>query len=113
MSIEALWSVEFISNTQIVGAGVAVLDADRIFGGDSQYFYVGNYKSERGVTTANIKVTHYAGAYDSSIFGPAKEFHLTLKGTPARDQFELHGHVIGMRDLTISMRLSRRSELPE
>jgi hypothetical protein len=112
VSIEALWSVEFISNTQIVGAGVAVLETDRIFGGDSQYFYVGDYKSERGVTTANIKVTHYAGAY-ASIFGPTKEFHLTLKGTPSRDQFELHGHVVGMRDLTISMRLSRRAELPE
>lgn len=37
--LEALWSVEFVSNTDGEGAGVAVLETGRILGGDGQYYY--------------------------------------------------------------------------
>ncbi|MFN3715211.1 MAG: hypothetical protein ACK4R8_00640 [Thiobacillus sp.] len=35
MSIEALWSVEFISNSGVFGADVAVFESGRIYGGDA------------------------------------------------------------------------------
>lgn len=47
--IEALWSAEFTSNVGNFGAGVAVLETDRILGGDSQYYYVGNYQIVNGI----------------------------------------------------------------
>ena len=33
--LEALWSVEFVSNVNDSGAGVVVLETGRILGGDS------------------------------------------------------------------------------
>ena len=53
MSVEALYSVEFVSNQRIVGTGVAVLETQRILGGDSQYTYVGEYKVENGAFSAS------------------------------------------------------------
>lgn len=41
--IEALWSVEFMSNLQGAGAGVAVFETGRVLGGDAGYTYVGKY----------------------------------------------------------------------
>lgn len=109
--LEALWSVEFVSNVQGLGAGVAVLETGRVLGGDSQYFYVGSYKVQNEQISAQLKITHYAGA-TSSIFGPIKEFNLELVGKPARAWFDLHGHLVENRNLTITIRLTRRAELP-
>lgn len=109
--LEALWSVEFVSNVQGVGAGVAVLETGRVLGGDGQYYYVGNYESNNGVAKAIIKVTHYAGP-PNSVFGQIKEFNLILEGKPSEKAFELHGHVQENPSLKIGIRLTRRSELP-
>jgi T3SS negative regulator,GrlR len=111
--LEALWSVQFASNLNVAAAGVVVLETKRIFGGDSQYFYVGGYEYDvlNGQASATIKVTRYAGA-PSSIFGPTKEFNLRLAGTPTHDAFELRGNVTEKPNLRIALRLTRRAELP-
>ncbi len=72
MSIEALWTVEFISNLQVFGSGVVVLETGRVFGGDAQYYYLGDFDVKHGEdVSVNVKITHFAGA-GYSIFGPAK-----------------------------------------
>jgi hypothetical protein len=110
--IEALWSVEFISNHQGLGAGVALLETGRILGGDGQYTYVGSYQIDPGgYAHARAKVSHYAGV-PHSIFGPAKEFTLVLVGRPEHATFEMRGSVEGEPQLQISVRFTRRAELP-
>lgn len=109
--LEALWSVEFVTNVQSSGAGVAVLETGRVLGGDGQYFYVGSYRIQNSQVQAQLKVTHYAGL-PNSVFGSMKEFELDLIGIPARDRFELHGHVAADPNLMIGIRLTRRAELP-
>lgn len=109
--LEALWSVEFVSNMQGFGAGVAVFETGRIFGGDSQYYYVGAYRQKDGVLSAELEVTHYAGE-PSSVFGPAKKFHLKVSGKPAQPTMEVRGHVVENPNLQIYIRLTRRADLP-
>lgn len=109
--IEALWSVEFVANTQGVGSGVVVVENGKVLGGDAQFFYVGHCKVENGVLNATAKITHYAGA-PSSVFGPAKEYNISVSGTPAHDSFVLHGHVVEAPQLKISIHFTRRAELP-
>jgi len=60
---------------------------------------------------ASVKVTHFAGQ-PNSIFGPLRQFTLRLAGTPAQQQFMLHGDVVENPSLKIGIRLSRRAELP-
>lgn len=111
--LEALWSVEFISNLGATGAGVVVLETERVLGGDAQYIYVGSYNlnPSTGLVTAQLKVTHFAGQA-SSVFGNAREFNLQLSGKPNIQQFEFHGQVVERPDLEIGIRLTRRAELP-
>lgn len=59
--LEALWSVEFVSNVNRFGSGVAVLESGRVLGGDAQYFYIGSYSVENGTATATVSITHYSG----------------------------------------------------
>jgi len=110
--IEALWSVEFFSNNQGFGAGVAVLETGRILGGDGQYTYVGSYHVDPGgIGQARVKVSHYAGG-PHSIFGPAKEFTLVLTGRPEHAGFEMRGSIEGKAQLQTNIRFTRRAELP-
>jgi hypothetical protein len=111
--LEALWSVEFVSNSQGVGvgAGVAVIENGKVLGGDAQYFYVGECKVENGTVYATVKVTHYFGQ-PHSVFGTAKQFTLSLSGKPAQTTFDMSGNVIENPQLKILIRFSRRAELP-
>jgi hypothetical protein len=111
MSIEALWSVEFISNHNIVGSGVAVLETQRILGGDAQYTYMGEYRVENSTFHARIVVSMY-GNNAFSVFGDRRQFTLLLSGQPAEQIFDAVGHIEGEPQNRIVIRLTRRAELP-
>jgi len=111
MSVEALWSVEFISSNKIFGSGVAVLETEKVLGGDAQYTYVGDYKVVNDTFFAHIAVSHYAGATFSA-FGNRKQFNLVLSGTPADRTIDAEGHIEGEPQNKILIRLTRRAELP-
>jgi hypothetical protein len=111
MSIEALWSVEFVSSQEIFGAGVAVFETNRVFGGDANYTYVGDYNAGAEGLTARIKVSHYAGRR-FSIFGARDSFTLVLTGKPGPHSFDAEGYIDGEPQNTVTIRLTRRAELP-
>jgi hypothetical protein len=62
MTIEALWTVEIpdVKGGWING-GVVVLETGRIFGGDSFYYFLGNYDVSGGNVSGTLNVTHYNG----------------------------------------------------
>lgn len=90
--IEALWSVSFnVPQHGNGGAGVVVLENGLARGGDSTYFYIGDFSVKDEVVTANIKVKHYAGP-KNNVFGSLDEVNLTLQGRISYDSFMLTGN---------------------
>jgi hypothetical protein len=68
--LEALWSVVFLTpNSTRLNAGVVVFETNRIFGGDSWYYYSGTYEGKDGKLSARIKSTHYFGDLGSPAIG--------------------------------------------
>jgi hypothetical protein len=66
--LEALWSVVFlVPGHSRVNAGVVVLDNDRVYGGDSSYYYTGTYETKGGKLTARVKSTYYSGLIGSPL----------------------------------------------
>lgn len=108
---EALWSVVFLSSTQRQGGGVIVLETDRVFGGDSSYFYVGNYDIKDNQITFAITVTRYNDMLES-IFGNLDAFSLTLQGAYNDEEFNVNGHIDGDPTRIIEVNCRRRAELP-
>lgn len=78
MALEALWAVAFQADAGPYGAGVVVFESNRIFGGDSCYYYVGTYELNTTIINAKIKVKHFAGPRNN-IFGPVDELSLNLR----------------------------------
>ena len=108
--IEALWSIEFETSTGYIGAGVAMFETGRIYGGDSNYYYVGDYRLKDNLATASIVVTHYSGGLNN-VFGPLKQVNLNLTGIVNRSSFTVSG-VAAESSAHIVIRLTRRAELP-
>jgi hypothetical protein len=109
--LEALWSVEFVSNLKMFGAGVVVLETGRVFGGDSAYYYLGTCQVKNDIFKAEIKVIHYAGQA-FSIFGPLDKFNLKLSGKIQEPIMELRGFLVENPQMKILIRLTKRADLP-
>lgn len=111
MTIEALWSAQFGSDQQLYGAGVMVLETNRVLGGDGQYFYVGEYMVSGGQIHTTIHVTHYAGMAES-IFGLRDQFNVRLTGKVSDQSLSLNGELVEDPDIKMRAILTRRAELP-
>lgn len=109
--LEAMYGIEFTSNMNDGGYGVVILETGRILGGDSSFVYVGTYEVNNGVVHADIKCTNDR-QFLQSVFGDVKEFNLHLEGKPEHKGFILQGHMIEDPAKKISIKLTRRAELP-
>jgi hypothetical protein len=75
-----LWAVEFLSPAGASGTGVVVFRDGQICGGDSSYYYYGEYGAIPSTNTfrGRIKIKHHSGP-QANIFGPVDEFHLNIE----------------------------------
>ena len=110
--IEALWSVEFRSNLQIVGSGIVVLETGRVFGGDSSMIYVGSYQVSGDDIKAKLHIHKYAHALGMVSSTGLNDYHLELAGKIDHEEIVLHGHVVGALNLQMVVKAVRRAELP-
>jgi hypothetical protein len=84
-SVEGMYVVEFgdvaLPGQATRNHGVAVLETNRIYGGDSGYYYVGTFTTKDGQIEATAKVVKHDPSW-SNAFGDASiVFNITLKGT--------------------------------
>ena len=110
---EALYVVEFgdVSGPGYRNGGVAVLETNRVFGGDSGYYYLGTYTIKDGVLAATVGVTKHNPAW-ANVFGDyAGTFTLQMTG-------QLQGqNIVGMMQrvgtqITLPVRLIWTAPLP-
>jgi len=113
MDLEALWSIEFISSLGAFGGGVVVFESNRVFGGDAAYYYVGKYEIKNGTISGRAAVTYYNTAMpQSSIFGPLRQFDVTMEGPLKFPVMELQGSLASNPMMKLSVRLTWREPLP-
>jgi hypothetical protein len=78
-----LWTVEFISMDHRVGKGVIVLSGDpsggRLLGGDSGYYYSGNYTINNNKLSGNVIIIRHDPT-GISVFGDIDSFKLSFSG---------------------------------
>ena len=110
--LEALWSVDFQSNSQMWGTGVAVFETGRVLGGDSAMVYIGEFSVDpNGTVHAEIKVSRYSTVPMPSVVG-MENFTLSVKGKADRKEMKLTGVVKEDPSRTITIHAVRRAELP-
>jgi len=111
--LSGIYAAQFMSNQNIVGRGVVVFNGAVLHGGDDSYYYKGKYRLDmNNYVSAEVEVANYTGEL-TSIFGPLKQFRLTLNGTVNQDCFSLSGQVKGQPQLMISIQRRKVDDLIE
>lgn len=92
--IDGIWSAQFYvppSGAGVFGSGVVVFSNGSISGGDSTYYYRGNYKIINGKFSATVSIIHYSGPYNNVMGVGTKQTDITLTGDVDQHEFEVSG----------------------
>jgi hypothetical protein len=111
--LDGLWSVQFYvppSGSAVFGSGVVVFNNGSIRGGDSTYYYTGNYQITNGQFKANVSIIHYSGPYNNVLGHGIKQTDVSLTGTPDSNDFEIFGSAPSLQQ-QVAVRLERLSNL--
>lgn len=108
--VHGVYSAQFMSNNNLVGSGIVVIDGASLHGGDLDYLYKGKYRLFDTKMSATVDVENYTGR-PHSVLGPLKSFRLNLNGVTAPHGFSLSGAVDGQPGLMIRIELTKISEL--
>src|ERR1700730_4095170 len=112
MTIEALWAVNFASPFGTAGSGVVVFETGRIFGGDSMYYYIGDYTINGRDVAGSVEVIHYSGQ-PLNIFGSIQRMTLNYQGQfTGGNQMQAVGLDPNNPQRRVTMNFQRLADLP-
>ena len=112
MPLEALWAITF-GTEQSVGAGVIVFETERIFGGDTCFYYVGHYTYDpRAQTiTGEVEVTRHTPGFPF-VFPSQEGGRVRLRGQLSEPIMSLTGYLVQDPHQTIEVHCRHLADLP-
>ena len=109
--LEALWAIKFSSSIGDLGSGVVVLETGKLYGGDSDFYYIGSYnRNDDNTVEASVNVRNYSGLGISII--NSSNFHVKLTGTIEEELISLEGSPDVKPEVRINVSLKKIVDLP-
>jgi hypothetical protein len=108
--MEGFWTAEFGSSVGIFGGGVVFFQGKKLMGGDSSYFYVGEYTVVENAFTATLQVNPFILGVPS-VFGTVGEkFILDLAGSlENKERIVAQGQRRDMPSVRFGVKLTKRA----
>ncbi len=107
--MEGLWTAEFGSSIGIFGGGAVVFRDGRIMGGDSTYYYTGEYSLRGNTLNITLTVSPFIEGAESVFKTVGREFTLDLVGSLiGQGRAIAQGHPRGMPELNFGVKLTKR-----
>jgi hypothetical protein len=100
------------TSRQFRNGGVAVLDTNRIYGGDSGNYYVGNFSVKDGTITATANVVRHNMQIPSIWGDNSPGFSLTMQGTVHDGVMQGWMERVGTPGRRLPIRLTWKVALP-
>ncbi len=108
--VNGMYSVSFAGPGGQSGSGVAAVKDGSINGGDAGYGYLGNFTANGPKVTATLRIVQHQQGHQS-VFGPIKDFTLSLSGTTEGERFNMSGGIPGQPNQTITIRGRKFADL--
>ncbi len=107
--IEALWSLKF-GSIDAHGAGVTVFETERVFGGDSWFFWTGRFKIKDAVVTARVHVERHTQGGSSIL--PFDSYDMDITGKMEGDTMQAVGTVVDHPEHKAALIFAKLAPLP-
>jgi T3SS negative regulator,GrlR len=75
--LDGIWAVQFRTNRGLI-PGTAILEGDRIAGGDAFYHYSGTFCVQNGYIIAEVRVTHRPPPLEGVFFPTTRRYSKVL-----------------------------------
>jgi hypothetical protein len=113
-NIEALYTVEFgdVAGPGYTNGGVAVLETNRVFGGDSGYYYLGKFAVAGLAIAATIEVVKHDPTWRDAFGDKAQRFSVKMSGTFSGDVMTGQMERLDKPGSILPIRMTRRAPLP-
>ena len=112
--IEALRSIHFAGDVGL-GDGVVVFETQRLFGGDSGWFYTGTYEVQGRKVTGRASIQHYGVARPTvtgHVPGQKLKIEFVAELKPDGKEMTASATVVGAPDQTLVFSMKRLADLP-
>jgi hypothetical protein len=100
-----------LETIQGAGGGVIILSKNRVLGGDTGFYYVGQYEQQGQSLTARVTVRKFLDNVQS-IFGIAGDYDVNLTATVEGNVINGKAVIPGHPEASLIVRLTKRSDLP-
>ena len=110
MPVEGFWTVR-VEGPQVAGTGVAMMKGRRVYGGETGFYYLGNYEVDGNVFKARIAVRNFDPAIPSG-FGIQGNYEMDVSGV-IRDDDTMSGTamITGRPQYNVGIHLTKRADL--
>lgn len=109
--IDGFYTVSFLSNFGFSGTGVAVFKDGKVYGGDSEMTYLGQYSVDSNEVSATLAISKYSDHANLASVVGLNNFHLKIQGQLAALEFSLVGCVVEDSSRTITIHVKKYSDL--
>lgn len=112
--IEGLYVVEFgdAAGGEYRNGGVAVLETNRIFGGDSGYYYLGAFTAKDSRINATVRVVKHDPTWSNAFGDAAVEFTIRVICTMSGDTANGHMERVDRSGIRLPIRFTKKADLP-
>ena len=90
--------------------GVIIFTRGKVFGGDSGFYYIGNYQEASGIVKARIAVHNFDPTV-TNILNISKDYELDVSGTVSGDTISGTAAVPGIPNQSMALHLTRKANL--
>ena len=108
--IEALWSLKF-GTIDDSGAGVTEFETERLFGGDSFFYWTGHYTIKDAVVTARVHVKRHRQGGNSIL--PFDSYDMDITGKMEGDTMQAVGTVVDHPEHQAALIFEKLTPLPQ
>jgi len=111
MAPEGIWSNEILGLFGWESTGILILEGGRAVDGGNHHFSIGTYESSDGQITISLKVEYHGTP--RTMFGSAdRNLSVRINGKLSADTIEGQAYRLDKPDQKISVKLTRRADLP-
>lgn len=109
MALDGLWIVQF-TGKEILGSGVAVFNNGKVLGGETGFYYIGNYESDGKVVKARVVIRNFDPAMPSG-FGIVGDYEMDVSAMLQDNQMTGTAMITDKPQHSLGIRLTKKANL--
>jgi hypothetical protein len=110
MAVDGFWIVRF-TGAQVAGTGVVVFANGKVFGGETGFYYIGNYEADGNIFKARVMIRNFDTSIPSG-FGVSGDYEMDVSTIlKSEDMMTGTAMISGQPQHSIGIQLTKKASM--